>query len=184
MQVIRCLLELDANVDAPGPHGMSAAFFACSRGTKDWFEKAVWKLSSPYCAILLTSKFCTHKHMQFMPHASLRPKALKMSSKSFAKLGPRPMQETSAAPGMESFCVSRGRTFESQNVTEMFFERQFCLRRKDVGRDDPRGAFGIGEALGDLQCPVDRGQPPGQESLVDCWPNCKCVGESSRNFLF
>ena len=32
MQVIRCLLELDANVDAPGPHGMSAAFFACSRG--------------------------------------------------------------------------------------------------------------------------------------------------------
>ena len=74
------------------------------------------KLSSPYCAILLTSKFCIHKHMQFMPHASLRPKALKMSSKSFAKLGPRPMQETSAAPGMESFCVSRGRTFE------MFFE--------------------------------------------------------------
>eukprot|EP00438_Fugacium_kawagutii_P002065 Skav212346 [mRNA] locus=scaffold1488:286734:289646:+ [translate_table: standard] len=30
--VVRSLLQLDADVDAPGPHGMSAAFFACSRG--------------------------------------------------------------------------------------------------------------------------------------------------------
>lgn len=32
LQVIRCLLQLQADVNAPGPHGMSAAFLASQRG--------------------------------------------------------------------------------------------------------------------------------------------------------
>ena len=70
-----------------------------------------------------------------------------------------------------SLYASHGQSFEEASVifskkkSRILWVLSFCLCRKDVGRDDPRGSFGVGEALGDLQCAVDRGQPPGQESL-------------------
>ena len=154
-------------MDAPGPHGMSAAFFACSRGNAPKFAT----LSKTGFVKRFVRKGCLEKGLKL---SSLRPKALKLSCKSFAKLGPRPMQEIRAAPGMECTTLCKPWTKFGGSVGDFFHKKEkilcvlwVCLCRKDVGRDDPRGAFGVGEALGDLQCAVDRGQSPGQESLVD-----------------
>lgn len=62
-------------------------------------------------------KGCLEKGLKL---SSLRPKALKLSCKSFAKLGPRPMQEIWAAPGMECITLCKPWTKFWRSVGDYF----------------------------------------------------------------